>query len=97
MKTSKLATMPYAQATVCEENGAYILISYTTPVAYITNTRWLVVNGLYSMTTRRHIRAFLKEHCDAYISFDSIRQMIADHYAMNLDTGEVMPIGELDA
>ena len=60
--THKLAKMPYAQAEVVRTPNRIDLISYTTRVAYIVGGV-LVVTGLISATTRKHISAFVQEYC----------------------------------
>lgn len=66
---SVLRAMPYAQARVVREPNAIVLISYQTAVAAIIGG-CLIVNGLYSATTRRHIGAFCREYCgcDYYVA-----------------------------
>lgn len=56
----KLKAMPYAQAHIVRRTNAVILVSYTTEVAEIRDG-CLVVNGLYSATTRKHISAFCRQ------------------------------------
>ena len=51
----------YGKAKVREENGKQILTSYTTDVAEIENGKAKVF-GLYSDTTTRHIKEFLKQN-----------------------------------
>ena len=57
---SALKAMPYAQAKIRRDTNRVALISYTTTVCEIIGGV-LVVHGLYSMTTRRHISAFARE------------------------------------
>lgn len=57
---SPLKSMPYAQAKVRRDTNRVALISYTTTVCEIIGGV-LVVYGLYSMTTRKHISAFMRE------------------------------------
>ena len=57
-----LKAMPYAQAKVKRFPNHIVLISYTTEVAEIVGGV-LIVHGLYSMTTRKHISAFVREYC----------------------------------
>lgn len=60
---TKLTFMPYAQATVIiDDNNNITLRSYATDVIYLDNEGFLTVTGLHSMTTRRHIGAFMKEY-----------------------------------
>ena len=65
---STLKSMPYAQAKVRRDTNRVALISYTTTVCEIVGGV-LVVHGLYSMTTRKHISAFMREFgLDYYIA-----------------------------
>ena len=83
----KLKYMPYAQAKVYQDNTMTALISYQTDVLYITD-HWLRCTGLYSMTTRRHISAFLKEYLPN-VSFQTIKTLASTGFQLNLLTGEV--------
>ena len=55
------------------ENGAIVLISYNTNVAIIKNNK-AYINGIYSQTTLRHIKEFLKQHNFKAINKTQIRQ-----------------------
>jgi hypothetical protein len=57
-----LKAMPYAQAKVKRYPNHIVLVSYATEVAEIVGGV-LIVHGLYSMTTRKHISAFVREYC----------------------------------
>jgi hypothetical protein len=62
----------YGKAKEREEDGKIILTSYGTDVAYIKGGK-PVVKGMYSQTTARHIREFLKQHgYDADMPFSKI-------------------------
>lgn len=56
----KLKFMPYAKAYILRRPNCITLVSYKTEVAEIKGGM-LMVYGLYSKTTRKHIGAFLKE------------------------------------
>jgi hypothetical protein len=76
-----LKSMPYAQAHIIRRPNCITLVSYKTEVAEIKGGI-LTVHGLYSMTTRKHIGAFMKEfgldysiakHCYTHkVGFDII-------------------------
>ena len=51
----------YGKAEVIEENGRKTLMSYKTEVAYIEDGI-AVVLGVWSATTSRHIKEFLKQN-----------------------------------
>ena len=89
MKT-KLTFMPYAQATVHHDERGITLRSYRTDVANIDNDHWLTVTGLYSMTTRKHIGAFLKEYTDH--NFAMAKWLVENRMKINLLTGEVVEL-----
>lgn len=57
-----LKAMPYAQAKVKRFPNHIVLVSYQTEVAEIVGGV-LIVHGLYSATTRKHISAFVREYC----------------------------------
>lgn len=61
MEIRKLRKMPYAQAKVLITPEETMLISYSTAVIIIKDNV-MRVTGLYSMTTRKHISAFMSEY-----------------------------------
>lgn len=61
MTIRKLNKIPNGNVKVVIDDNGIHLISYTTEVANIINNV-LTVNGLYSMTTRKHISAFMNEY-----------------------------------
>lgn len=85
---NKLSAMPHAQAKVLKmDTGGIILRSYETDVACITPDGWLHISGLYSMTTRKHIAAFVKEY--ANITYQLAKRLFEDKLDYNIFTGEV--------
>lgn len=90
MKTKKLKEIPYGNAFVeIVDDTTYYLWSYQTLVAKVEKN-WLSVNGLYSMTTRRHIGAFVREYCN--LSFQTAKKLYSDGMMMDITTGEVTEI-----
>lgn len=83
--------MPYAKAKV--RDYAYIgwdtriLQSYSTDVI-IVKDEWMECTGLYSMTTRRHISAFLLEYYP-HISFNMVKSIARTGDKLNVLTGEI--------
>lgn len=93
MTIKKLTAMPYAQAHIEIDNDNNIhLFSYVTLVATITNEGWLTVNGLYSMTTRKHISAFMKEY-SGVLDYQSAKSAYEGGYRINIHTGEIEELG----
>lgn len=66
------------------------LISYHTKVLIIKDGV-LFCTGLYSATTRRHIGWWLAEYCPKF-TYHDIKQLYLDNMAVNIYTGEVMPL-----
>lgn len=98
----RLKAMPYAQARVhIIEGGVNLrcaLVSYTTVAAQVIEGGWLIVNGLYSATTRKHLGAFAKEYCGADYSIikkcynEELAYNIHDRIFMDRNTGEVFEL-----
>lgn len=89
--TTTLSAMPYAQATIRKyEDGTIVLISYSTPVAYIEADGRLYIRGLYSATTRKHIGAFVREY--ANLDYQTAKRIYEDGYGYNIYTGEVVEV-----
>lgn len=87
----KLTAMPYAQAHIeIAEDGTATLFSYVTRVAEISSDGWLTVYGLHSMTTRKHIGAFVKEYSKGVLNYQSAKACYDDNYMLNIFTGEVL-------
>lgn len=88
MTITKLKAMPYAQAYIeINANGDKELFSYVTRVATLTADGWLTVYGLYSMTTRKHISAFMREYTT--LDYASARAAYEGDYSINVYTGEI--------
>ena len=88
----KLKYIPYGQAWVRDYadigKDKRVLQSYETDVV-IVNEGWISCTGLYSMTTRKHISAFLREYYPA-ISFQTIKTLAQTGDSMDILTGEVV-------
>lgn len=89
MTTIRLRKMPYAHACVKLDDGLAILVSYKTAVAEVRNG-WLTVFGLYSMTTRKHIGAFVDQF--AHTDYQTAKQIYEQGMEYNIRTGETRPI-----
>lgn len=90
MTIKKLSDHVYSQCHVeIAPNGDVHFFSYTTLVCSI-EAGWLSCSGLYSMTTRKQIGWFLKEYAPE-MTFQMVKQCIADKMIINIHTGEVVP------
>ena len=90
MTIKKLKEIPYGQCFVEIANkNTFYLWSYRTLVAKVEKG-WLTVKGLYSMTTRKHIGAFMREYCGS--TYQVAKKLYEDGYMLNIDTGEVVEI-----
>ena len=87
-----LRKMPYAQAKVRDYadigRDTRILQSYATDVIIVKNG-WLECTGLYSMTTRKHISAFLWEYYPS-ISFNMVKAIAGTKKRIYLMSGEII-------
>ena len=100
MLEKKLSKIPYGQASVLVFNDnpeiVYALRSYNTIVAVITTYNDLKVYGLYSMTTRKHISAFVNEYCGVDYSvakkcaLENLGYCIDTKDYYDLETGEIV-------
>ena len=86
--------MPFANESVeiSEDGKSIYLWSYRTVVAHIINN-WLIVNGLYSMTTRKHISAFMREYCNS--DYATAKDCYEKGYMLNIETGEIRFLKEV--
>ena len=88
MTTRKFADHKYAQAQINTYlDGSQALQSYNTIVVEIDNEGWLKVNGLYSMTTIRHIGWFMRE---LGFTYQLAKSLYNDNKEFNIHTGEVI-------
>lgn len=86
--TRKFKDHPHAQACIIECNDGYkALQSYETIVIEINPEGWLHVNGLYTMTTKRHMGWFMRE---LGFTYQLAKQLYEDNKEMNIYTGEVI-------
>ena len=91
----RLKYMPYAQAGI-EDNYPYdvpevILWSYQTRVVKVVRGHWISCSGLYSMTTRKHISAFMREFFPE-LGFQLIKKLAGTGMEYDTETGEVREI-----
>lgn len=90
MTTRKFNDHKYAQAQInAYIDGSQALQSYDTIVVEIDPEGWLKVNGLYSMTTIRHIGWFMRE---LGFTYQLAKQLYEDDKEFNIYTGEVRDI-----
>ena len=82
-----LTDHPYMQARVFSyPDGGRVLVSYSTAVVEVSPEGWLKVNGLYSMTTRKHIGLFMRE---LGMEYQTARAIFEANEEINIYTGEV--------
>lgn len=84
-----LKAMPYAQAKVKRFLNHIVLVSYQTEVAEIVGGV-LIVHGLYSMTTRKHISAFVREYCG--IDYQTAKKCYTNGLGYDLITKEYIQL-----
>lgn len=92
--TKKLSLMPYAQACVLiEDDGTIYLISYRTYVCKISPDGRVECMGLYSMTTRKHISAFMREYTP--FDYETAKKLYENDETINIFTGEIEKMVEV--
>ena len=84
----KLKSMPYAQAHIERGFNRVTLVSYVTTVAEIVGGV-LVVYGLHSMTTRRHISAFARQFG---MDYSIAKKCYTDGMAFDMLTRGLIPV-----
>lgn len=86
-----LRKMPYAQACVRDYSDigkdVRVLQSYQTDVITVRDG-WFSCSGLYSMTTRKHISAFMWEYYPQW-GFQLAKEWAGSGKEINLLTGEI--------
>ena len=93
-----LKYMPYAQAHIYDQYEYDVpvveLWSYTTCVVRVIRGHWLQCTGLYSMTTRKHISAFMREMFPELngSGFWLCKSIAGTGKEMDIRTGEVRDI-----
>lgn len=90
-KSYNIAKKTYSDDGTCIaiDTVEYGLVSYNTTVIRIKNHR-LIVTGLYSITTRKHVNWWLDSCFNA--KYNTIKQLATDMVALDMHTGEVLPL-----
>lgn len=73
---------------IIEKDGTTNLVSYETIVAIVDSEGWLLIKGLYSRTTRKHIGAFVKEFCN--LEYEDAKRIYDNAWLYNIHTGEII-------
>lgn len=84
----KLKSMPYAQAHIERSFNRVTLVSYVTTVAEIVGGV-LVVYGLHSVTTRKHIGAFARQFG---MDYRIAKKCYTDKVGYDLITKKFIPV-----
>lgn len=96
---ARLKHMPYAQAGIINHVDAYdghrftgripghTLISYDTIAATLTASGTLTISCLCSVSTRKHVSAFLREYCPG-ITYQDAKAAYSGNYSININTGD---------
>ena len=71
---------------IINDDNSVVMVSYVTPVIKITPEGWLSCNGLYSMTTIKHIGWFMRERG---MTYQLAKRLYQDNKEYNINTGEV--------
>ena len=90
--TQRLKYCPSGQCGMLRQaDGTINLISYSTVVCSIDKNGWLSCTGVYSVTTRKHIAAFLREFAPQ-LNYHIVKHCYEHNEKVQIHTGEVVPL-----
>lgn len=87
---------PYGSCGIIELPNVIHLISYTTVCGELTDEGWLTARHYSSMTTAKHINAFIKDYirqADPTFNYKDWKKLVDKHIAYNIYTGEIKELG----
>lgn len=87
---------PYGSCGLIDLPNAVHLISYTTLCGELTNDGWLTARHYSSITTAKHINAFIKDYVRAEnpsFGYKDWKKLVDKHLAYNIYTGEIKELG----
>lgn len=85
----RLKYCPYGSAVVVYEcDGGISLYSYTTRISTIDKDGWMDCTGTYSVTTRKHIGAFLKEYGNG-VTYQTAKELARTGNKININDGRI--------
>lgn len=86
---------PYGSCGIVERPDSILLVSYTTVCGDLTNDGWLTPCHYSSVTTAKHINAFIKDYvraADPTFSYKDWKKLVDKNVSYNIHTGEIKEI-----
>ncbi len=86
---------PYGSCGIIELPNAIHLVSYTTVCGDLTNDGWLTPCHYSSVTTAKHINAFIKDYvraADPNFDYKKWKKLVDKNVSYNIHTGEIKEI-----
>lgn len=86
---------PYGSCGIVEKPDCILLVSYTTVCGDLTNDGWLTPCHYSTVTTARHIRAFIKDYVSSAspdFDYKKWKKLVDKNVSYNIHTGEIKEI-----
>ena len=86
---------PYGSCGIIELPNVIHLVSYTTVCGDLTNDGWLTPCHYSSVTTAKHINAFIKDYisaADPSFDYKKWKKLVDKNVSYNIHTGEIKEI-----
>lgn len=86
---------PYGSCGIIELPNVIHLVSYTTVCGELTDEGWLTPCHYSTVTTAKHIRAFIKDYisaADPTFSYKDWKKLVDKNVSYNIHTGEIKEI-----
>lgn len=86
---------PYGSCGIMERPDCILLVSYTTVCGDLTNDGWLTPCHYSTVTTAKHIRAFIKDYVSSAspdFDYKKWKKLVDKNVSYNIHTGEIKEI-----
>lgn len=86
---------PHGSCGIVEQPDCILLVSYTTVCGDLTNDGWLTPCHYSTVTTAKHINAFIKDYvraADPTFSYKDWKKLVDKNVSYNIHTGEIKEI-----
>lgn len=86
---------PYGSCGIMVRPDCILLVSYTTVCGDLTNDGWLTPCHYSTVTTAKHINAFIKDYvraADPTFDYKKWKKLVDKNVSYNIHTGEIKEI-----
>lgn len=80
---------------IMERPNSILLVSYTTVCGELTNDGWLTPCHYSTVTTAKHIRAFIRDYvssADPNFDYKKWKKLVDKNVSYNIHTGEIKEV-----